>query len=340
MSPSPEERSRARDRELLERLRREPGQFVSGTELAELLGVSRAAVGKRVAGLRAQGWEIEAVPNRGYRLCEPDELTAGRVTPLLNTAWLGRLYLMEPRLPSTSDEARRRAEEGAPHGTVVVADGQSAGRGRHGRAWHSPRGVNLHLSIVLRAEQGPPLAAAPALGLAAAVGIAEALRGFVGRPPVVKWPNDLLYDGRKLAGILLETSSGGPGAPAPVILGVGINVNQAEFPDELRDRATSLRCQRGDRADRAAVLAALLNSLEPWIERLASAGFEPVRAAWLALAPWIGEPVQVCPTPGQPPVRGVALGLDAHGGLRLRLGDGSRHIVRAGDLELLDSSRG
>lgn len=317
----------ATDREelLIERLRASEGQFVSGTDLARLLGVSRAAVGKRILGLRRKGWEIEAVPNRGYRLVsEGDALAPEVVTPLLNTAWLGRLYLPHDQLASTSATAARMALEGAPHGTVVLADGQTAGRGRLGRAWHSPPGVSLHFSAVLRPGLAPE--AAPLLSLAAAVGVAEGVRGFVGRPPTVKWPNDLLYRRRKFCGILLEARGG------PVILGVGINVNSTEFPADLREVTTSLQLERGRSARRSAVLASVLNSLEDWIDRLEADGPAPVIEAWLGLADWLGQRIVVA----QPDRRiaGVALGLDEDGALRLRDDQGEVHRLLAGVVEL------
>jgi BirA family biotin operon repressor/biotin-[acetyl-CoA-carboxylase] ligase len=321
-----------RDREeiLVERLRRSAGQFVSGTDLAQLLGVSRAAVGKRILSLRRKGWEIEAVPNRGYRLIsEGDTLDPQVVTPLLNTGWLGRLYLPHDELVSTSDTAAKMAEEGAPHGTVVLADSQTGGRGRLGRSWYSPAGVNLYLSVILR----PDLAAAdaPLLSLAAAVGVADGIRGYVGEPPTVKWPNDLLYNRRKLAGILLET----PGASRHVILGVGINVNVTVFPDELSG-STSLHLERGSAARRAAVLASVLNSLEDWIDRLVADGSQSIIEAWLGLADWIGQPIVVRQPEGD--LSGVALGLAPSGALRLRTDDGEEREIVAGTVELTELS--
>jgi BirA family biotin operon repressor/biotin-[acetyl-CoA-carboxylase] ligase len=318
-----------RDREevLVERLRRSAGQFVSGTELAQLLGVSRAAVGKRILGLRRKGWEIEAVPNRGYRLItEGDTLDPQVVTPLLNTRWLGRLYLPHDELVSTSDTAAQMAEEGAPHGTVVLADSQTGGRGRLGRSWYSPAGVNLHLSAILRPELPP--ADAPLLSLAAAVGLADGVRGFVGEPPTVKWPNDLLYRRRKLAGILLET----PGAARHVILGVGLNVNATVFPDELGASTTSLQLERGSAARRAAVLASVLNSLEDWIDRLVADGAGPIIEAWLGLADWIGQRVVVRQPEGD--LSGVAVGVARSGALRIRTDDGEEREIVAGTVEL------
>jgi BirA family biotin operon repressor/biotin-[acetyl-CoA-carboxylase] ligase len=319
-----------RDDLIIERLRAAEGQFVSGTELARLLGVSRAAVGKRVLSLRRRGWGIEAVPNRGYRLvAEADSLEPVGVTPLLGTEWLGRLYLPHDELTSTNAGASRMAEEGAPHGTVVLADTQSAGRGRMGRSWFSPPGVNLYFSVILRPEIES--SDAPLLSLASAVGVADGVRGFVGRPPTVKWPNDLLYRGRKFCGILLEMSAQG-GRVRHVVLGVGINVNITEFPAELQQTATSLQLERGTPLRRAALLASVLNSLEDWIDRLAADGPSPIVEAWLDLADWIGKSIVVNLPDGQ--VTGVALGIDRSGALQFKGEDGQEHRLLTGVLEV------
>lgn len=320
------------DREelLMDRLRGAAGQFVSGTDLAQLLGVSRAAVGKRIVALRRRGWEIEAVPNRGYRLVsEGDPLTPELVTPLLNTVWLGRLYLPHEELDSTSGTAAVMAEEGAPHGTVVLADSQTAGRGRLGRAWHSPPGVNLYFSAVIRPELDP--ARTPLLSLAAAVGIADGVRGFVGHPPTVKWPNDLLYRRRKLCGVLLEAKGG---KETYVILGVGLNVNATAFPAELQETSTSLQLERGEAARRSAVLASVLNSLEDWIDRLIADGPAPIIEGWLGLADWIGQRIVVTMPDGR--VTGVAQGLDPLGALLLRDASGAEQRLLSGVVELLE----
>jgi BirA family transcriptional regulator, biotin operon repressor / biotin---[acetyl-CoA-carboxylase] ligase len=321
--------SEEREERLVERLRAAGGQFVSGTEIAEMLGVSRAAIGKRVTALRARGYEIEAVHNRGYRLVnEPDSLEPAALGAMLTTSWLGRVYLRHRSLPSTNDEAARLAGDGAPHGTVVLADEQTAGRGRLGRQWRSPVGEGLYFSAVLR----PPLtpAAAPPLTLAAAVGVAEGVRGFVGRPPTLKWPNDVLYDGRKLCGVLCELSVE-EGRVRHVILGIGINVNTEQLPSDL-DHATSMQRARGEAVRRSLVLASVLGALERWIDRLISDGPRPVIEAWLTYADWIGQPLTVSTPQGE--LQGVALGLDERGALRLRRADGSEISVTAGDVSL------
>ncbi len=195
--------SSSSDERLLQLLR--GADFVSGEHIADLLGVSRAAVGKRVTELRKRGFAIAATPRRGYRLDgEPDALDAAVVQPRLATDWLGRAWRHLPTTGSTNDEAAAWARAGAPAGAVVVADAQTRGRGRLGRRWHSPSGASLYFSVVLR----PPLPPhrVPPLTLAAGVAVAEALTAL-DITPQLKWPNDVLLDGKKVAGILTEMSS-------------------------------------------------------------------------------------------------------------------------------------
>ncbi|HEY2749156.1 MAG TPA: biotin--[acetyl-CoA-carboxylase] ligase, partial [Polyangia bacterium] len=205
------------------------GEFVSGEAIAAALGISRAAVQKRVEGLKRRGFLVTAAPRRGYRLDgEPDALTADVVGARLTTAWLGRAWRHLPRVGSTNDEAAAwaRAATAAPHGAVVVADAQDAGRGRLGRKWHSPQGESLYLSVVLR----PPLPPhrVPPLTLAAGIAVAEALVAYE-VTPALKWPNDVQLDGKKVAGILTEMSAD-LDRVHHLVVGIGVNLNGRAFP--------------------------------------------------------------------------------------------------------------
>ncbi|MBX3433210.1 MAG: biotin--[acetyl-CoA-carboxylase] ligase [Pirellulales bacterium] len=257
----------------------------------------------------------------------PADLLAEAILPRLSTMWLGRSYHCHGELGSTNDEAVQLAKTGAPHGTVVVADGQTSGRGRVNRSWHSPPGENLYFSILLRpswqASEPRPVS------LAAGVGLAEALASQLPQPPQLKWPNDLLYRGRKLAGILIEGSMQLDRVEY-VIVGIGVNVNTAEFPPELADIAESLGRVAGQALDRGAVLAAILNSMEPWLETLAEQGPEPIVAAWLKHAASLGQPIRV--TDGTRETSGVMQGIDPDGAMRLQTPDGREHRIVSGDV--------
>ena len=217
---------------------------------------------------------------------------------------------------STQRVAFELAEAGAPDGTVVVADTQTSGRGRQGRIWRDTPGDSLLVSILLR----PRLAQRdlPKLSLAAAVAVAEAVALAAGLPARLKWPNDVLVHGRKLAGILLESRL----VEAPIVVaGIGLNLRQRSFPDGLADTATSLDLAGGRAVGRDAMLEAVLEALDRWRDGLERRGFEPLRARWLELADTIGRSVIV----GEH--AGVAVDLAGNGALVLRQAEGLRHVV-------------
>jgi BirA family biotin operon repressor/biotin-[acetyl-CoA-carboxylase] ligase len=306
-------------------------EFVSGEAISDKLGLTRAAVWKHVEALRAHGYRIEAVPARGYRLAGiPDRLSALELRPLLSTHDLGQVIHSHEELPSTSDRARELAEEGAGHGEVVIAETQTAGRGRRGRTWISPPNRNLYLSVILRPELPP--ARAPELTLVSSIAVCDALR-HAGIAAGIKWPNDVLVSGRKIAGILTELAAE-PDRVHWVVLGIGVNLNAREedFPPELRADATSALIERGEPVPRALFAAALLSCLEEWIDRHADDGFEAVRQAWLERNVTLGREVSVR-TEGRE-IAGIAEDLDAQGALLVRTTEGVERIS-SGDVHLV-----
>jgi len=306
-------------------------EFVSGEAISDKLGLSRAAVWKHVNALRAQGYRIDAVPARGYRLVEiPDRLGPLELRPLLSTSDLGQTVHAFEELPSTNDRAKELAEEGAFHGEVVIAEAQTAGRGRRGRTWASPPRKNLYLSAILRPDLS--LQRVPEITLVASVALCEAIRE-AGVDAAIKWPNDILCGGRKVAGILTEIAAD-PDRVQWVVVGVGVNLNAApeDFPEELRPIATSVAAERGGPVPRALFTAALLARLEAWLERHAEEGFGPVRARWCELSGTLGREVRVVTGDGD--VTGVAEDIDAAGALLVRTAAGVRRVL-AGDVHLL-----
>jgi BirA family biotin operon repressor/biotin-[acetyl-CoA-carboxylase] ligase len=259
--------------------------------------------------------------------------TPERVSARLGTKWLGRAYEWHEGCESTNDLAGTRAKAGAPEGLVVATERQSAGRGRLGRVWHSPAGENLYLSILLRpARPAPEL---PPLTLLAGAAVARAL-ARLGFRPRLKWPNDVLLAAngapgvapRKVAGILTEMSSEG-GRVGHVVVGLGLNVNALAFPPDLAARAISLRLAAGQAFERAAVLAAVLEELEPLYGDFAARGPEAARAAWQPFAA-LGERCRVS-APGAD-LEGIMLGIDADGALRLQDDAGHIHRVLSGEI--------
>jgi len=328
------EEPRAGSEELVLAFLAEAGDaFVSGEAISDKLGLSRAAVWKHVEALRGQGYRIDAVPARGYRLVTiPDRLGPLELRPLLNTHDLGQVVHWYEEVASTNDVAKRLAEDGAAHGEVVVAETQTAGRGRRGRSWSSPPGRNLYLSAVLRPDLPP--ARAPELTLLASVALCQAVR-HAGVPASIKWPNDLVAGGgRKLAGVLLEMAAE-PDQLQWVVLGVGVNVNARpeDFPEDVRPLATSVAIERGEPVPRALFAAAALSTLEEWLDRHAEEGFGPVRDAWRSMSDTLGREVRVRIAGGSD-VEGVAEDVDEGGALLVRVG-GAVERVLAGDVEAL-----
>jgi BirA family transcriptional regulator, biotin operon repressor / biotin---[acetyl-CoA-carboxylase] ligase len=241
--------------------------------------------------------------------------------------WLGLRRVDLERCGSTNDEADRLARAGAAHGTVVTALAQDAGRGRRGRAWHSPPGENLYLSCVLRPALGP--SRVPPLTLAAGLAVCEAVNA-AGARASLKWPNDVLIGRKKVAGILTEMSSHA-GVVDHVICGLGVNLATRAFPPELADRATSILLETGAAPAREPFIAALLTELESWLDRFFAGGVAAVREPWLARCAELELRVEV---QGRP-VTGRARELDPDGALVLEDGSGHRHRVVAGEVELL-----
>jgi BirA family biotin operon repressor/biotin-[acetyl-CoA-carboxylase] ligase len=259
-------------------------------------------------------------------------LTAERLGAHLGTRWLGRAFEWHAEVPSTNDLAATRAREDAPEGLVIATDAQTAGRGRLGRAWHSPAGESLYVSMLLRPARPAP--EVPPVTLLAGAAVARAL-ARLGFAPRLKWPNDvqLVVDGgvRKVAGLLTEMATEG-GRVGHVVVGLGLNVNAAAFPDELADKATSLRLAGGRALDRAVVLAAVLDAFEPLYDEYRAEGPTIAAAAWEPFAA-LGSRCRVG-GPGQTTdvIEGVTLGLDPDGALRVRDDAGRVHRVLSGEI--------
>jgi BirA family biotin operon repressor/biotin-[acetyl-CoA-carboxylase] ligase len=239
------------------------------------------------------------------------------------SSWLGCERVHLPVCGSTNDEAQRLAAAGAVHGAVVTADQQHAGRGRQGRAWHSPPGENLYLSCILRPALAP--AAATAITLAAGLGVADAVQR-AGAPAALKWPNDVLVHGRKLSGILTEMSTRGERVQH-LVVGIGVNLESRGFPPEIGDRATSLALL-GVAVERQRFVDQLLSELETWFDRFFAGGVAALADAWLARA----DRSRVRATSQGRMVEGSIVGLDADGCLLIADQAGVRHRILAGDV--------
>jgi BirA family biotin operon repressor/biotin-[acetyl-CoA-carboxylase] ligase len=302
--------------------------FVSGEELSKTLNVSRAAVWKCIEELRADGYEIAAVSRNGYRLTSsPDKLLAEEVQFGLGTKKFGCEVQHFDSVGSTMDEAFRLGMEGAAEGTVVVAETQTKGRGRMGRAWASSKGKGIYFSIVLR----PTCSAADAarLTLVAAVAVSEATEKVTGLQPRIKWPNDLLLNDKKVCGILTELRAEVDRAQF-VIVGFGLNVNNTAA--QLLPEAISLREVKGDAVSRVALLQEILRSFEARYLAIAREGYGPAFKEWRLRSATLGRRVRFVER--QKTLEGIAVDLAEDGGLVVEFPTGELVKRMAGDILL------
>ena len=310
--------------------------FVPGNALCDKLDLPRAELLKRIDSLRARGYSIFASGGRGYRLAGlPGGLSEREMSPLMHSAEVGRRIHFLEEVASTNDEAHRIADAGALHGEVVIAERQTEGRGRRGRRWIDSPGGSLVFSVVLRPAI-PPVRA-PELALVAAVAVCEAARDFGAASARIKWPNDVDCQGRKLAGLLAELRTEGA-VVRHAVLGVGFNCGTArgEFPDELRETATSLALERGESVPRPLVFARLLESLDEWLALHDLEGFGPVRERFLQLSSTLGRRVRVEVGESGASLRtveGDAVDLAEDGALVVREEGGALVRVVAGEVE-------
>lgn len=318
---------------VLECLMAAPDTFVSGSAIAATLGMSRVAIWKHIRALRAQGCRVDACRNRGYRLVgKPDLPTHDAVRAFLHTQKMGRALLFFREAQSTNLLLGQQAAAGAAEGLVVVADHQTAGRGRMGRSWFSPAGVNLYCSILLRPMVG--LDRVATLPLVVGLAVARALETVApGLGVAIKWPNDLHTGGRKIGGILCEMASE-PDGVSHVVVGIGINVNlcRSRLPRALSGLATSLTMETRRTFSRAELLANLLDALETFYSTWCAQGLAPFLPDLASRDALKGRTVQI--EQGGHHVAGKADGIQADGTLALRQPDGSCLSVCSGEVHL------
>lgn len=318
--------------EILKLLRESDG-YVSGQRLCEEFGVSRTAVWKVINQLKEEGYHVEAVKNRGYRIVDiPDVMSEEELKSLLTgkTRWAGQEIYYYPDTDSTNIRAKELGEKGAPHGTLVVAGQQSAGRGRRGRGWESPPGCSIYMSILLRPEFLP--SKAPMLTLIMAYSVAEALRACTGMEVKIKWPNDIVLNGKKLVGILTEMSTE-IDYINHVVIGVGVNVNMASFSEEIAKTATSLRIETGEIIKRSTLIVEMMKHFEKNYEMyLKTENLSGIREVYNGLLVNCGKEVRILGA--REPYQAVALGINDSGELLVRKQDGSQEAVYAGEVSV------
>jgi BirA family biotin operon repressor/biotin-[acetyl-CoA-carboxylase] ligase len=308
---------------------RDSTSFISGEALAGRLGLSRMAVWKRIHRLKALGYVIEGSPRLGYRLLgSPDKLLPEEIVHGLRTQFFrGPVHYFDS-LPSTNDKAKELAAAGAPEGALVVAEGQSAGRGRLGRHWESPAGAGLYVSLLLR----PPLPPheLPQITLTTAVAVSRALERAAGAAPGIKWPNDLLLEGKKVGGILTEMETESDQI-RHLVVGLGINVNNREFPPEIAETATSLALALGRSFVRVPLLQAWLEEFEVLYQRFLAREFPAILEEWKLHTVTLGTRVAVRQGPAI--VQGLARDVAPDGALLIETAPGE--VVRATSGEII-----
>ena len=315
------------------KLLRESGGYVSGQQLCETLGVSRTAVWKAINQLKEAGYQVEAVRNRGYRIIDsPDVMTEEELKSLIGdeTKWAGQNVCYYGKVDSTNLRAKQFGDEGAPGGTLVVADMQTAGRGRRGRGWDSPGGSSIYMSVLLRPKFRPDKA--PMLTIVMAYSVARALRKCTGLDVLIKWPNDIVLNGKKIVGILTEMSTE-IDYINHVVIGVGINVNLASFPEEIAEKATSLRMECGEVQKRAPIIVEIMKEFEQYYERCEQTeDLSFLQQPYNEMLVNCGREVSILGA--KETYQAYALGINETGELLVRREDGSIEAVYAGEVSV------
>ncbi|MEK3881418.1 biotin--[acetyl-CoA-carboxylase] ligase [Paenibacillus sp. PL2-23] len=306
---------------LLQLFERHKDQYVSGGMMSQELGVSRTAVWKQIKKLEGAGYEFEASTKLGYRLVfAPEAIDEAAWSSAIRAKRFGSTLVVREQVKSTQDVARELAENGAQEGALVLAEEQLGGRGRMGRGWVSPQGKGLWMSMVLRPEV--PIHCAPQLTLLTAVALCRSLRRETELEIGIKWPNDLLVNGKKISGILLESAAEDERLKY-IIAGVGVSVNlsASDYPEELLEKATSLRIEGGRAFSRQALLAAFLLEWETLYDLFLQEGFGPIATLWESLSVTLGRRARLITPQGE--LHGIPVGLEESGAIRVLQDNGS-----------------
>ena len=322
-------------RKILELLHKQGKKCISGEEIARQLGVTRSAVWKHITELREAGYNIVSYPKSGYSLVEtPDKLLAAEIARNLGTKVVGTNIIALDEIDSTNNEAKRLAAKGAAEGTIVVAEQQTGGKGRLERHFFSPAGKGIWFSVILRPKFLPQ--EAPKCTLMAAVAVAEAMARF-GLTPAIKWPNDLLYENKKLVGILTEMSAEMDGINYIVIgTGINVNINAADFPADIKETAASLAMMKGENIPRVEFFREVLRAFDRNYQSVKENGFEEVFKKWRQYSITLGQEVKVIGVRGDSSGEvfyGTAVDIDNDGALIVDTEAGRRKVL-AGDVSI------
>ncbi|WP_100372730.1 biotin--[acetyl-CoA-carboxylase] ligase [Bacillus sp. FJAT-45037] len=308
------------------------GEYVSGEKISQELGCSRTAIWKHIEELRKNGYQLDSAPRKGYRMIfKANGIHTHEIKQYLKTEFLGQELTYFDEIDSTQFVAQKLAQSGVEEGHVVVANEQTAGRGRLGRIWHSKPNSTISMSIILRPELPPQKT--PQLTLLAAVAVVRAIKKNTGLSCDIKWPNDILLGGKKLVGILTEMQAD-PDLVHSVIVGIGINVNQDEddFADDIKDIATSLKVASKHTVDRARLIADLLAEFEWLYQQYINEGFGMIRPLWESHCISVGTNIYARTM--KEVIYGYAKGITDDGVLLVEDEKGKVHSIYSADIEI------
>lgn len=310
---------------------RQSDGYLSGQQLCDHFQVSRTAVWKAINQLKEEGYEIEAVRNKGYRIVDiPDRITADAIKSCLETKWMAKNLEYYDEIDSTNNRAKALGEAGGADGTLFVAETQTAGKGRRGRCWQSPAGSSISMSILLRPVMNP--SDAPMLTLVMAYAATKALREKTELDIGIKWPNDLVVSGKKISGILTEMSAE-IDYINHVVIGVGINVNQDTFPDDIKETASSLKMELGKRIKRSGLIAAVMKNFEKYYEIFQETeDLSGLKELYNSMLVNKDREVKVL-EPGNE-YKAYAIGINQTGELIVRTPDGKEKEIYAGEVSV------
>ena len=316
----------------MEAFAKSKGKFISGQDLADSIGCSRTAIWKHIDDLRRSGVEIEAVRKKGYRLIHiPDKLFSSEVLLGLETKTMGRNIYYFDSVESTQTIAHQKAAKGAPEGTLIIAEEQVKGKGRLSRSWDSAKEKGIWMSLIIRPPL--PMEKAPQFTLIAAIALVQAIEQTINIKPEIKWPNDILINGKKISGILTEMR-GEPDRINYLVIGIGINVNHelSDFPESLQEKATSLYIETGEKVARKKIIQVFLLFFEKYYNIYLTKGFSPLKIIWEAYVGSIGKNVTAKTLQGS--ITGKALGITEQGILMIKDAKGHIHYIYSADIDI------
>lgn len=320
-------------KEQILRMLKQRNDYISGQEICEKCNVSRTAIWKVINQLKDDGYEIEAVRNKGYKLLKsPDLIGEREIKPLLETKWFGKRIMYFDSIDSTNNVIKRQAEESLEHGLLAVAEEQTAGKGRRGRVWKSPAGSGIWMSFMLTPDIAPDRASM--LTIVAALAVADAIEERTGLDTKIKWPNDIVVNSHKVCGILTELSAELTHVNY-VVIGIGINVNTEYFPDDIRETATSCYIELGskEKIQRAGIIASIGKYFEKYYdEYLKSADLSGLVDVYNTKLVSAGKTVKVITNDGDRVY--TCVGIDSEGLMIVKNDDGSEEKIRSGEVSV------